>query len=56
MVGDGSVGLSSALNGCSTIEAGKYDEALKLVDGHPFLSDKTGEFGVEVFELMPVPM
>ena len=32
------------------------DEALKLVDGHPFLSAHSGKFSVEVFELLPVPV
>ncbi len=35
------------------IEAENMDEPLKLVDGNPFLSDKTGKFRIGVFELMP---
>jgi hypothetical protein len=56
VVDDGSTAPATDLNGYSIIEADNMDEALKLVDGHPFLSDKTGQFSVEVFELMPVPM
>lgn len=56
VVDDGSSGTATALNGYSIVEAGTMDEALELVDGHPFLSDKTGKFSVEVFELMPLPM
>ena len=55
VVDDGSDGQPLLLTGYSIIEASSIDEAVKLVDGHPFLSEKTGKFSVEVFELMPVP-
>jgi len=55
VVDDGSEGQPLLLTGYSIIEAANMDEAVNLVDGHPFLSDKTGKFSVEVFELMPVP-
>ncbi|HUC95467.1 MAG TPA: YciI family protein [Candidatus Saccharimonadia bacterium] len=50
------MGTPDQLNGFTIIQAENMDEALKLVDGHPFLSDKTGNFSVEVFELLPTPM
>ena len=53
---DGSSGQATELTGYSILEAENMDAAVKMVDGHPFLSDKTGKFSVEVFELMPVPM
>lgn len=56
VVDDGSSSTATQLNGYSIIQAEDMAGALKLVDGHPFLSDKTGKFSVEVFELMPVPM
>ncbi|MBI3956619.1 MAG: hypothetical protein HY340_01380 [Candidatus Kerfeldbacteria bacterium] len=56
VVDDGSTGTATQLNGYSIVEATDMAAALKLVDGHPFLSDKTGKFTVEVFELQPVPM
>jgi hypothetical protein len=56
VVDDGSDGQALELTGYSIIEAADIEEAVKLVDGHPFLSDKTGEFSVEVFELMPAPV
>lgn len=56
VIDDGSSGQASDLNGYSIVQAENMDEALKLVDGHPFLSDRTGKFSVEVFELLPVPM
>ena len=56
VVDDGSQKTAPELSGYSIIEAVNMDEALALVDGHPFLSDKTGEFSVEVYELFPAPM
>ena len=55
VVDDGSNGKPLQLNGYSIIEADSLDDAVKLVEDHPFLSDKTGKFSVEVFELLPVP-
>lgn len=55
VVDDGSEGHVLELSGYTIIQAENMDEALKLVDGHPFLSDKTGKFSVEVFELFPAP-
>jgi hypothetical protein len=55
VVDDGSTGAATPLNGYSIIQAEDMTGALALVDGHPFLSDKTGAFSVEVFELMPAP-
>lgn len=54
IVDDGSITQAADINGYSIIEAENMDEALKLVDGNPFLMDKTGKFRVEVFELRPV--
>jgi hypothetical protein len=56
VVDDGSAGTPLLLSGYSIIQAEDMEAAKKLVDGHPFLSDKTGKFSVEVFELQPVPM
>lgn len=55
VVDDGSEGKALELSGYSIIQAEDMDAALKLVEDHPFLSDKTGKFSVEVFELMPQP-
>ena len=56
VVDDGSQSGATDLNGYSIVQAESMDEALKLVDGHPFLSDRTGKFRVDVFELLPVPL
>ena len=56
VVDDGSEGEATDLNGYTIIEAEGMDEAVRLVEGHPFLSDHSGKFSVEVFELLPVPL
>lgn len=56
VVDNGSQGTASDLNGYSIVQAENMDQALQLIEGHPFLSDKTSQFSVEVFELMPMPM
>lgn len=53
---DGSEGKALQLSGYSIVQAEDMAGARKLVEGHPFLSDKTGKFSVEIFELQPVPM
>lgn len=55
IVDDGSEGSLLELTGYSVLEADSIDTAVQMVDGHPFLSDKTGKFSVEVFELFPMP-
>lgn len=56
MVDDGSPGTATQLNGYSIVEASDTDAAKALLDDHPFLSDRTGEFSVEIHELLPVPV
>ena len=55
VVDDGSDGKASLLSGYSIVQAEDMGAAKKLVDGHPFLSDKSGKFSVEIHELLPVP-
>lgn len=56
VVDDGSEGAAAELSGYTIIEADDMEGAKALVDGHPFLSEGQGNFAVDVFELMPVPM
>jgi hypothetical protein len=56
LVDGGAEGTATQLNGYSIVGASDQAAAKALTDGHPFLSDHTGEFSVEIFELMPVPM
>ncbi len=55
VVDDGSTGKPLEISGYSIVQAEDINAALDLVDGHPFLSDKSGKFSVEVFELFPQP-
>lgn len=55
VVDDGSSGTAELLNGYTIIEAADLKAATALCNGHPFLSDKTGDFSVEVYEILPVP-
>ena len=56
VVDDGSTGAATQLNGYSLVQADDMAVAKALVDGHPFLSDSTGDFSVEIHEVLPVPM
>jgi len=56
VVDDGSTGTAVSLNGYSIVEADDMAGARALADNHPFLSEHTGDFAVDVYELLPVPM
>lgn len=56
VVDDGSPGTASLLNGYSIVEAADASAAKELVTDHPFLSDRSGKFSVEIHELLPVPV
>ena len=56
MVDDGSEGTPALLNGYSIVETETIESARTLADGHPFLSEGKGNFAIDIYELMPVPM
>ena len=56
IVDDGSSGTATQLNGYTIVEADDTDAVRVLLDGHPFLSDRSGKFSVEIHELLPVPV
>ena len=56
LVDDGSSGTAISLTGYSIVEAADMDEAQSLADGHPYLSDGDGEYAIDIFELLPVPL
>ena len=56
VVDDGSTGTAVSLTGYSIVEADDVAGAQALADNHPFLSEGKGNFAVDVYELMPVPM
>ena len=56
LVDDGSDGAAASLTGYSIVEAGSIDEARGLADGHPYLSEGEGNYAIDIYELLPVPM
>lgn len=56
LVDDGTAGTPVSLSGYSILEADNLDAALQLADGHPYLSEGKGDFAIDIFELMPVPL
>ena len=55
IVDDGSAGAPAALTGYSIVEAADLGAAEALTAGHPYLSEGSGNYSIELFELMPVP-
>lgn len=56
VAGDGTSTGASDLNGYSIVDSADIDGATSLCEGHPFLSDGTAKFAIEVYELAPVEM
>ncbi len=56
VVDDGSSRNAADLTGYSIVEAADMNAAKAFTDGHPFLSEGKGNFSIEVYELLPVPM
>ena len=54
VVDNGSPGTATLLSGYSIVEAPDMAGARKFAKDHPFLSDKSGKFKVEIFELIPM--
>jgi len=56
VVDDGSAGTPVSLSGYSVVEAADLDELKSHVKDHPFLSEGKGNFAIDVYEMLPVPM
>ena len=56
IVDNGSAGTAASLTGYTIVEADSMDAARALADGHPFLSEGKGNYAIDLYELMPVPM
>jgi hypothetical protein len=56
MIDDGSTGKAAAVTGYSIIEAADMQGAVALTEGHPYLSEGKGNYAVDIYELLPVPM
>jgi len=47
---------ASDLNGYTIVDAAEIGGARSLCDGHPFVSDGTAKFAIEISELAPIEM
>jgi len=56
LVDDGTTGTPVSLTGYSIVEADDMDAAVQLADGHPYLSEGKGDYAIDLYEMMPVPM
>jgi hypothetical protein len=56
VVDNGSAGTPAAVSGYSIVEADNLEAAKALTNGHPFLSDNDGNYAIDIYEMMPVPM
>lgn len=56
LLDNGSTAKAGLLNGYSIVEAADMAGAKKLAAGHPFLSEGKGNFAIDIYELLPVPM
>ncbi len=56
VVDDGSMASPSPMSGYTIVEADDLDAAKALTAGHPYLSEGKGDYAIDIFELMPVPM
>ena len=56
LVDDGTLGDPTSLTGYSIVEAADLDTARSLADGHPYLSEGKGDYSIDIYELMPVPI
>ena len=56
LIDDGTSGSAVSLTGYSIVEAADIGAAQALADGHPYLSDGNGDYAIDIFELLPVPV
>lgn len=56
VIDDGAKGSAVPASGYSIVEAADLDSAAALADGHPYLSEGAGNFAIDIYELMPVPL
>lgn len=56
VVDNGTSGKATSLTGYTIVEAQDMAGAKALADGHPYLSEGQGNYSIDIYELMPVPM
>ncbi|MGA9597006.1 MAG: YciI family protein [Acidimicrobiia bacterium] len=55
VIDNGTTSAPVPLSGYSIVEAPDLAAAQHLADGHPYLSEGSGNFAIEIYEMMPVP-
>lgn len=55
VVDNGSTTEPMALSGYSIVETPDLATAQQLAAGHPYLSEGSGDYAIEIYEMMPVP-
>jgi hypothetical protein len=55
VVDDGTTTAPIALSGYSIVEVADLATAQGLAAGHPYLSEGSGNYSIEIYEMMPVP-
>jgi len=55
VVDDGTTTEPVALSGYSIVEAPDLATARTLANGHPYLSEDSGNFAIEIYQMLPVP-
>jgi len=55
VVDDGSSKKPLDIIGYSLVEAADMDAAKKITKNCPFLSEETGKYAVEIFQILPMP-
>ena len=53
---DGSAGTTTSLTGYSIVEADSMNGARALAYGHHYLSDGQGDYAIDIYELLPLPL
>lgn len=56
VVDDGTAGTPVLLSGYSIVEAQDEAAAQQLADGHPYLGEGKGDYAIDLYELLPVPL
>jgi hypothetical protein len=56
LVDDGTSGTAIPLNGYSIVEARNAETAKALAAGHPYLVEGKGDYAIDIYEMMPVPI
>ena len=49
-------GTAAAASGYSIVEAADLAGAEALTAGHPYLSEGKGDFAIDIYEMLPVPL